>query len=77
MCYYWLSESYLHKIDSLVGVAHEKCVLAGLPLEPSKTQGPACRITFLSIELDSIAMEICLPEDKLINALETLAQWRK
>ena len=58
-------------------IMHETCMLAGLPLEPSKTQGPTCRITFLGIELDSIAMEIRLPEDKLINALKTLAQWRK
>ena len=53
---------------------NKTCMLAGLPMEPSKTQGPTCRITFLGIELDSIAMEICLPEDKLINALKTLAQ---
>ena len=48
---------------------------AGLPLEPSKTQGPVPKITFLGIELDSTTREIRLPQDKLTNIIETLAMW--
>ena len=59
-----------------MALMHETCEQAGLPLEPSKTQGPSDKLTFLGIELDSTAMEIRLPEDKLVHALETLAQWQ-
>ena len=57
---------------------HETCIQAGLPLEPSKTQGPLQKLTFLDIELDSTTMEIRLPdpEDKLSHTLETLTEWR-
>jgi len=58
-----------------MALTHETCSQAGLPLEPSKTQGPSDKLTFLGIELDSAAMEIRLPEDKLAHTLKTLAQW--
>ena len=50
---------------------HDTCALAGLPLEPSKTQGPVPRITFLGIELSSTNMEIQLPQDKLTHPMVT------
>ena len=59
-----------------MAIMHETCMQAGLPLEPSKTQGPLERITFLGIELDSTTMETRLPEDKLSHTVETLAHWR-
>ena len=59
-----------------MAIMHETCIQAGLPLEPSKTQGPLQKLTFLGIELDSTTMEIRLPEDKLSHTLETLAEWR-
>ena len=59
-----------------MAIMHETCMQAGLPLEPSKTQGPLERITFLGIELDSTTMETRLPEDKLSHTLESLAHWR-
>jgi len=55
---------------------HDTCIQADLPLEPSKTQGPVCSITFLGIGLDSMIMKARLPQDKLSDTLEMLAQWQ-
>ena len=55
---------------------HQTCQEAGLPLEPSKTQGPCPILTFLGIELDTIGMEMRLPQDKLRKTLDSLIQWR-
>jgi len=66
------SDECQHNMDLM----HEVCQQAGLPLEPSKTQGPSDKLTFLGIELDTAAMEMRLPEDKLALALKSLAQWR-
>jgi len=59
-----------------MAIMHDTCAQAGLPLEPSKTQGPLSVITFLGIELDSTTMEIRLPQDKLTDIIEKLAYWR-
>ena len=59
-----------------MALMHEMCSQAGLPLELFKMQGPSDKLTFLGIELDSAAMEIRLPEDKLAHTLKTLAHWR-
>ena len=58
-----------------MALMHQTCHEAGLPLEPSKTQGPCPILTFLGIELDTISMEMCLPQDKLRNTLDSLIQW--
>ena len=44
---------------------HELCKELGLPAEPDKDEGPATSISFLGMELDSVAMEIRLPHKKL------------
>ena len=50
------------------------CSVLGVPLEPSKLVGPATCLTFLGIEIDTIALQIRLPEDKLINLRRELLQ---
>ena len=40
------------------------CMELGMPVEPTKTEGSATRITFLGTEFNSEAMEICLPQEK-------------
>ncbi len=55
---------------------HEICRQVGLPVEPDKDEGPATSITFLGLELDSIAQEIRLPEDKLTSLRALLKSWR-
>ena len=56
-------------------IMHKTCIRVGLPLEPTKAQGPLLSLTFLGIELDT-TMEICLPQDKLSRATEALIHWR-
>ncbi len=57
-------------------VMHETCDKLGLPPEPAKDDGPATCITFLGIDIDTVAMELRLPEDKLIRLTSDLAGWR-
>ena len=50
------------------------CSGLGVPLEPSKLVGPVTCLTFLGIEIDTKALQIRLPEDKLINLRRELSQ---
>ena len=52
------------------------CNIAGAPVEEEKSEGPATTIPFLGIEIDSIAMELRLPKDKLVQLQHVLSQWR-
>ena len=47
----------------------------GLPLHPSKCEGPTPVLIFLGIKLNSLAQTAHLPHDKLISTLELLYQW--
>lgn len=53
--------SCLHALQQFESI----CAYIGVPLAPEKTEGPSQVLTFLGIELDTIAMEARLPEDKL------------
>ena len=50
------------------------CSMLGVPLEPSKLVGPVTCLTFLGIEIDTMALQIRLPEDKLTNLRRELSQ---
>ena len=52
------------------------CKDTGTPVEPDKTEGPSTTITFLGIEIDSIAMELRLPADKLARLIQLTTRWR-
>ena len=46
----------------------------GLPVEPSKVEGPS---TFLGIKSDTVARELCLPEEKLLHLKGVVSkQWK-
>jgi hypothetical protein len=47
----------------------------GVPLAPNKICGPATQITFLGIEIDTVAHTIRLPSDKFVALLQILATW--
>ena len=47
----------------------------GVPLAPDKVCGPTTCITFLGIEIDSIAHTVRLPADKFTALLGLLAAW--
>ena len=55
---------------------HQACDKMGLPTEPEKDEGPATRMPFLGIELDSMAMEIWLPPEKLDDLRKELTAWK-
>ena len=52
------------------------CEDAGLPMEPTKSVGPATSLVFLGIELDSVRGELCLPLEKLSHLQDQIAQSR-
>jgi len=54
----------------------ETCKKLGMPLEPNKEEGPSEVITFLGLEIDSINMEVRLPQVKLGELKATLKKWR-
>ena len=56
-------------------VAIPTCLELGLPVAPEKVEGPSSTLTFLGIEIDSVAREIRLPRSKLLRLQETLATW--
>ena len=51
------------------------CQRLGLPVAPDKVEGPTKIITFLGIELDSVALEIRLPAGKLQRLRAALVDW--
>ena len=59
-----------------VAIMNTVCDETGIPIEPEKTEGPATSITFLGIEIDTVALEIRLPRDKLSVLKSTLQTWR-
>ena len=48
----------------------------GLPIEPEKNEGLATTIGVLGLELDTEALEVRLPKDKLESLKASLAAWR-
>lgn len=79
-----------HYLDDFIVVGPPKCLRCweelsimcrtceelGLPLAAEKQVGPATCLDFLGIELDTIHMEIHLPEVKLACTRELVATWR-
>lgn len=55
---------------------HETCSKSGVPVEEDKSEGPSTVLTFLGIEIDTIRMALRLPDDKLKQLQQILAQWR-
>ena len=53
------------------------CAELGFPVATEKTEGPATTITFLGIELDSMAGQVRFPEHKLTRLLSTISLWMK
>ena len=47
----------------------------GVPLAEDKCEGPATKLTFLGIEIDSISGVLHLPKEKLDRLNGTLAEW--
>ena len=53
----------------------EVCAELGVPIANHKTEGPASCLVFLGTEVDTVANELRLPEDKLRRLQTLLEQW--
>ena len=53
------------------------CLELGVPLAPDKIEGPSQTITYLGIEIDTIAQVCRLPADKLTKIVDELNSWRQ
>uniref|UniRef100_A0A7M5VD07 Reverse transcriptase domain-containing protein n=1 Tax=Clytia hemisphaerica TaxID=252671 RepID=A0A7M5VD07_9CNID len=47
----------------------------GIPTADDKTEGPACQLTYLGIEIDSSKQIIRIPNDKYSELMESLPFW--
>ena len=78
----------IHYVDDFLIVAPTKelagalrdaalalCSMLGLPMAADKTEGPTQQLTFLGIELDSVAQEMRLAADKLQSLRALLEAW--
>ena len=61
---------------SMLLLMHAACDQMGLPVEPEKDEVPSTALPFLGIELDSMAMEIRLPPEKLTRFRKELTAWK-
>ena len=71
-----LGKAGTRECESNLHLMLQACTDTHTPVEPDKTEGPSSTLVFLGIEIDSIAMELRLPKDKLDRLREVLAQWR-
>ncbi len=46
-----------------------------MPISPTKTEGPATKLVFLGIEIDSVSMTISLPPEKLSRLRVMIRDW--
>ena len=79
-CLHYLDDFFFCGPPSLECVAALKvaiptCQELGLPVAPAKVEGPSSTLTFLGIEIDSVAREVCLPKKKLLRLQNSLAVW--
>ena len=58
-------------------VALEACDKLGFPVALEKMVGPSTKLTFLGIEVDSMGLQLSLPEEKLRKLTELVASWRR
>lgn len=56
-------------------VALNTCRELGVPVAAHKTEGPATQLRFLGIQVDTLAMTLSLPEDKLTRILDLVLSW--
>ena len=58
-----------------IGILNEACAYLNVPIADHKCDGPTTCLTFLEIEVDTIAGQLCLPTDKLHSLQILLAEW--
>ena len=70
---FWAADytTCLSHLNNAIAIASK----LGLPVEPTKVEGPATSITFLGIEIDSINLVLRLPQSKLTILRHLLSAW--
>ena len=58
-------------VDQVLGLFAD----LGLPVASAKLEGPTTNLCFLGIEIDTVALEIRLPQDKLSRLQELVHKW--
>ena len=58
-------------------IFHHVCSRLGVPLAVDKCEGPTTCLTFLGIEIDTVAMELRLPQVKLARLKGEISAWLK
>ena len=56
--------------------ALDMCRALGVPVAAHKTEGPATKLTFLGIQINTDTMSLSLPRDKLLRILSLVLSWR-
>ena len=59
-----------------LGMLNAACAALGVPIAEHKRDGPTTCLTFLGIEIDTMASELRLPRDKLQRLQACLEEWR-
>lgn len=67
--------SYQQVPNLLPGCLTSTYAELGFPLKDDKVVGPTTSLDFLGIILDTVAMELCLPQDKVAQLELLLEQW--
>ena len=62
--------------ERTMAVFKEACQRLGMPLDENKEEGPSEVLTFLGLEIDSVRMEVRLPQEKLSEMRALLKRWR-
>ncbi len=52
-----------------------RCELLGVPVAPTKTEGPSTALTFLGIHMDTVSMTLSLPGEKLSRLMDMIHEW--
>jgi len=63
------------RCQSYMSIFEEECAALGVTLAPEKKEGPATRLVFLGIEVDTVAGTLSLPGDKLAQLRQEIDNW--
>ena len=65
-----------HECELALQTLCRLCQDLGVPLAPEKLEGPHAVLKVLGLELDTVKMEIRLPEEKLLRIAHLVDNWR-
>ena len=78
-CLHYLDDYFVvespHMPAKALAIATNTLAELGIPLAPDNVEGPTTRLSFLGIELDTIAMTASLPKHKLQRLQAMLDNW--